>query len=114
MATHYGLGRYAGREGILLGSMSKTRAREASQRERTDDAEHRAYVEAWERAHPGQPFPRPWGRPEDARGWRAIARGRKWPARPEADVDLTVTLPPDEYVWLARQAAATGLRPSAY
>ena len=78
------------------------------------DAEHRAYVEAWERAHPGQPFPQPWRTPEDARGWRTVARGRKWPARPDAAVELEVVLPPDDYVWLARRSIKAGMRPSEY
>jgi hypothetical protein len=78
------------------------------------DAEHRAYVEAWERTHPGQPFPRPWQTPEDASGWRAVARGRNWPARPDSDVELRVVLSPDDYTWLARQATLADLRPSHY
>jgi hypothetical protein len=78
------------------------------------DAEHRAYVEAWERAHPGQPFPRPWQTAEDARGWRTVARGKNWPARPETDVEVRAVLSPDDYVWLARRAKRAGLRPSQY
>ena len=70
------------------------------------ETEHLACVEAWERTHPGQPFPQPWQTPEDARGWRAVARGRNWPARPESDVEVRVVLSPDDYVWLARRADA--------
>lgn len=74
---------------------------------------HLEYATDYER-RTGLPFPRPWRTPEDARGWRVAARGRDWPALPEADVELAVPLSPDDYVWVARRAAAARLRPSAF
>ncbi|MGH2354851.1 MAG: hypothetical protein ACRDI2_11375 [Chloroflexota bacterium] len=103
-----------------MGSLTESRPHEnAEPTKPTDldagaDAEHRAYVEAWEQAHPGQPFPRPWQASEEARGWRRIARGRNWPARPDTDVELEVVLSPDDNVWLARRARTAGLHPSQY
>jgi hypothetical protein len=106
-------------------STAKTRPNAAS-RERTPapparateqagaDEAHAAYVAAWERVHPGQPFPSPWQSERDAAGWNVAARGKNWPARPDANVEVPVILAPDDYVWLARQAQAAGLLPSEY
>ena len=80
------------------------------------DAQVRRHLEeaaAYER-RTGEPFPRPWRTAEDTRGWRVAARGRDWPTRPETDVHLAAVLTADDYVWVARRAAAAGLRPSAF
>lgn len=126
----HGLGHNADGEGVLLGAVSNGRRQKtphasevrlgggsavhepAQSQAPSDDVGRHEYVREWERAHPGEPFPSPWQEPNDSRGWHVAARGKKWPARPEGNVDLPVTLPPDDYVWLARRAREMELRPS--
>jgi hypothetical protein len=52
--------------------------------------------------------PRPWRTPEDARGWRVLARGRGGPQPPPL-VAVEVEFDQAQSEWLRREAERTGL-----
>jgi hypothetical protein len=52
--------------------------------------------------------PQPWRRPEDASGWRVVARGRKAPTAPPL-ITVEVDLDGDQSEWLRQEAERTGL-----
>ena len=54
-----------------------------------------------------QADPQPWNSPEDAKGWRVVARGSGRPG-PMPKIRLVVDLDDAQSDWLRREAARTG------
>lgn len=59
-----------------------------------------------------RPEPQPWRTPEDAAGWRLVARGRHHPAGPK--IRLTLHLDDERSTWLDREAERSGMGYSAF
>ena len=58
-----------------------------------------------------RPEQQPWRTPEDAAGWRSVARGRHHPLGPK--IRLTVHLDDERSAWLDSEAERAGLGYSA-
>ena len=53
--------------------------------------------------------PQPWHRPEDAAGWRVVARGKRQPGRLSISETITVTFDPEQAGWLAAESMRRGV-----
>lgn len=53
-----------------------------------------------------RPEQQPWLTPEEARGWRVVARGKRQPRRTAVSVMVDFDL--DQSDWLSREAGRTG------
>ena len=57
-------------------------------------------------ARPEHPEQQPWHTPEDAKGWRVLARGKRQPRRIAVSVMVEFDL--DQSEWLSEEAERTG------